>query len=135
MFKGFKEFISQGNAIELAVAVIIGGAFKPIVDNITKVILDIIGQIIGSPNFDSVGQFKIFQDADSYIQPGTIITALVNFLLVAFAVYFAIVMPMNKLKERMKREEEAKPAEPTETEILGEIRDLLAKQAGAAPSR
>lgn len=135
MFKGFKEFISQGNAIELAVAVIIGGAFKPIVDNITKVILDIIGQIIGSPTFDSVGQFKIFQDADSYIQPGTIITALVNFLLVAFAVYFAIVMPMNKLKERMKREEEAKPAEPTETEILGEIRDLLAKQAGAAPSR
>ena len=43
MLKGFKEFISQGNAIELAVAVIIGGAFKPIVDNITKVILDIIG--------------------------------------------------------------------------------------------
>ena len=135
MFKGFKEFISQGNAIELAVAVIIGGAFKPIVDNITKVILDIIGQIIGSPNFDSVGQFKIFQDADSYIQPGTIITALVNFLLIAFAVYFAIVMPMNKLKERMKQEEEAKPAEPTETEILGEIRDLLAKQAGTTPSR
>ena len=82
-----------------------------------------------------VGQFKIFQDADSYIQPGTIITALVNFLLIAFAVYFAIVMPMNKLKERMKQEEEAKPAEPTETEILGEIRDLLAKQAGTTPSR
>ena len=58
MLKGFKEFISQGNALELAVAVIIGAAFKPIVDAITKVILDIIGQVIGKPNFDSVGQFK-----------------------------------------------------------------------------
>ena len=47
MLKGFKEFISQGNALELAVAVIIGAAFKPIVDAITKVILDIIGQVVG----------------------------------------------------------------------------------------
>jgi len=62
MLKGFKEFISQGNALELAVAVIIGNAFKPIVDAITKVILDILGQIIGKPNFDSIGQFKIFAD-------------------------------------------------------------------------
>ena len=55
MLKGFKEFISQGNALELAVAVIIGNAFKPIVDAITKVILDILGQVIGKPNFDSIG--------------------------------------------------------------------------------
>ena len=59
MIKGFKEFIAQGNALELTVAVIIGAAFKPIVDAITKVILDIIGQIVGQPNFDSIGQFKI----------------------------------------------------------------------------
>ena len=55
MIKGFKEFIAQGNALELAVAVIIGGAFKPIVDSITKVIMTIIGQLIGQPNFDSLG--------------------------------------------------------------------------------
>ena len=72
MLKGFKEFISQGNALELAVAVIIGAAFKPIVDAITKVILDIIGQVVGKPNFDSVGQFKIFASSEDYIQPGTI---------------------------------------------------------------
>ena len=53
MFKGFKEFISQGNALELAVAVIIGAAFKPIVDAITKVIMTIIGQLIGQPNFET----------------------------------------------------------------------------------
>ena len=88
MLKGFKEFISQGNALELAVAVIIGAAFKPIVDAITKVILDIIGQVVGKPNFDSVGQFKIFASSEDYIQPGTIATAVVNFFLVAVAVYF-----------------------------------------------
>ena len=122
MIKGFKEFIAQGNALELAVAVIIGGAFKPIVDSITKVILDIVGQIIGSPNFDSVLQFKI-KESGQYIQPGTILTTVINFLLVAIAVYFCIVVPMNKLKEM---QEEEKPAEPTDVELLGEIRDLLA---------
>mgnify|MGYP001000433060 FL=1 len=131
MLKGFKEFISQGNALELAVAVIIGAAFKPIVDAITKVILDIIGQVIGKPNFDSVGQFKIFESSTEYIQPGTILTAVVNFLLVAVAVYFCIVMPMNKFKERMTKAEEDKPAEPTDVELLTEIRDLLANKPQA----
>ncbi|MEG8106448.1 MULTISPECIES: large conductance mechanosensitive channel protein MscL [Actinomyces] len=130
MIKGFKEFIAQGNALELAVAVIIGAAFKPIVDAITKVILDIIGQIVGQPNFDSIGQFKIFASSTEYIQPGTILTAVVNFFFIAIAVYFAIVMPMNKIKERMakqKAEEEAN--EVTDVELLTEIRDLLSANA------
>ncbi|PZU35160.1 MAG: large conductance mechanosensitive channel protein MscL [Actinomyces sp.] len=131
MLKGFKEFISQGNALELAVAVIIGSAFKPIVDAITKVILDIIGQVVGQPNFDSIGQFKIFESSTDYIQPGTILTAVVNFFLIAIAVYFCIVMPMNKLRERMSKEEEDKPAEPTDVELLTEIRDLLANKPQA----
>ena len=131
MLKGFKEFISQGNALELAVAVIIGSAFKPIVDAITKVILDIIGQVIGKPNFDSVGQFKIFESSTEYIQPGTILTAVVNFLLVAIAVYFCIVMPMNKLRERTAKAKADEPAEPTDVELLTEIRDLLANKPQA----
>lgn len=131
MLKGFKEFISQGNALELAVAVIIGSAFKPIVDAITKVILDIIGQVVGQPNFDSIGQFKIFESSTDYIQPGTILTAVVNLFLIAIAVYFCIVMPMNKLRERMSKEEEDKPAEPTDVELLTEIRDLLANKPQA----
>ena len=131
MLKGFKEFISQGNALELAVAVIIGAAFKPIVDAITKVILDIIGQVIGKPNFDSVGQFKIFESSTEYIQPGTILTAVVNFLLVAIAVYFCIVMPMNKLRERTAKARADEPAEPTDVELLTEIRDLLANKPQA----
>ena len=131
MLKGFKEFISQGNALELAVAVIIGAAFKPIVDAITKVILDIIGQVIGKPNFDSVGQFKIFESFTEYIQPGTILTAVVNFLLVAIAVYFCIVMPMNKLRERTAKAKADEPAEPTDVELLTDIRDLLANKPQA----
>lgn len=143
MIKGFKEFIAQGNALELAVAVIIGGAFKPIVDSITKVIMTIIGQLIGQPNFDSLGAFSLYQDGkytfhlatakelaanpDGFVMPGEIVTTIINFILIAIAVYFAIVMPMNKGKERLakqKAEEEAN--EVTDVELLTEIRDLLA---------
>lgn len=125
MLKGFKDFIAQGNALELAVAVIIGAAFKPIVDAITAVIMGIIGAVIGSPNFDSVGQFTI--NGSDPIQPGAIVTAIVNFLLIAIAVYFCIVLPMNKLKERTaKTEVEEEAVEVTDTELLVQIRDLLA---------
>ena len=131
MFKGFKDFIAQGNALELAVAVSIGAAFKPIVDAITDVIMTILGQIIGHPNFDSVGQFKITASATEYVHPGTIVTALVNFLRVAAAVYFAIVLPMNKVKERLAKEKAAEEAkEVTDVQLLTEIRDLLS--AGSA---
>ena len=57
---------------------------------------------------------------------GTILTAIINFLLIALAVYFCIVLPMNKFKERMKKAKDDKPAEPTEAELLVQIRDLLA---------
>lgn len=125
MLKGFKEFISQGNVIELAVGVIIGGAFAPIVKSVTDLIMGIIGALVGQPNFDSVLAFSI--NGSDPIQPGTIITAVVNFLLIAAAVYFCIMLPMNKLRERTKAEQEAAPAAPSETELLTEIRDLLAK--------
>ena len=146
MSKGFKEFIAPGNARELAVAGIIGGAFKPIVDSITTVIMTILGQLIGQPNFDSLGAFSLYQNgqytfhlataqelatnAKGYVMPGTIITTVINFLLMAVAVYFAIVLPMNTIKERMakqKAEEEAK--EVTDVELLTEIRDLLSANA------
>ena len=121
----------QGNVIDLAVAVIIGNAFKPIVDKVTETIMGIIGQVIGSPNFDSVGKFSLLSnpqgDAD-YIYPGAILTQVINFLLIAAAVYFCIVLPMNKFKERMKKSEPEASAEPTDVELLTEIRDLLAAQ-------
>ena len=130
MIQGFKEFISKGNALDLAVAVIIGAAFTPIVTAITDVIMGIIGAVIGKPNFDSVLQFTI--NGSDPIQPGTIITAVVNFLLVATAVYFAIVVPMNKIKATTAKKEDAveeAPAVPsTEEQLLTESRDLLANK-------
>lgn len=146
MIKGFKEFIAQGNALELAVAVIIGGAFKPIVDSITTVIMTILGQLIGQPNFDSLGAFSLYQDGsytfhlatakelaanpDGFVMPGTIITTIINFLLIGIAVYFAIVMPMNKVRERMAKQKAAEEAaEVSDVELLTEIRDLLSANA------
>lgn len=127
MIQGFKEFISKGNVIDLAVAVIIGAAFSPIVKAITDVIMGVIGALVGQPNFDSVLQFSI--NGSDPIQPGTIITALVNFLLVAAAVYFAIVLPMNKIKERTAAAAADEAEEPSEdVKLLGEIRDLLANK-------
>lgn len=127
MIQGFKEFISKGNVLDLAVAVIIGASFTPIVKSVTDVIMGIIGAIVGQPNFDSVLQFSI-RGSDP-IQPGTIITAIVNFLLVAFALYFAIVVPMNALKKRRAKEDAEKVEEPSEdVKLLGEIRDLLAEK-------
>ena len=127
MIQGFKEFISKGNVLDLAVAVIIGASFTPIVKSVTDVIMGIIGAIVGQPNFDSVLQFSI--NGSDPIQPGTIITAIVNFLLVASALYFAIVVPMNALKKRRAKEDAEKVEEPSEdVKLLGEIRDLLAEK-------
>ena len=82
--------------------------------------MTIIGQLIGQPNFDSLGAFSLYQNGsytfhlataqelaanpDGFVMPGTIVTTIINFLLIAVAVYFAIVMPMNKVKERLAKE-------------------------------
>lgn len=128
MLEGFKKFIMRGNVLDLAVGVIIASAFSPIVSALTdKVIMPLIGAIFGKPSFDSVGEFTI---NGALIQPGTIITAVVNFLLIAAALYFCIVLPMNKMAERKAAKaepvaEEA-PVMSDEAKLLMEIRDALA---------
>ena len=123
MLQGFKEFITRGNAIDLAVGVIIGGAFAPIVAAVTAVIMGILGGLFGQPNFDQVGSFMV---NDAEILPGAIVTAIINFLIVAAALYFFVVVPMNKLAARRK-EENTEPEAPAEdVRVLTEIRDLLA---------
>ena len=126
MIKGFREFIMRGNVIDMAIGIIIGAAFTPIVTAISDMLMNIIAGLIGAPNFDSVLQFSI---NDAVIQPGTILTALVNFLLVAAALYFFVVMPMNKFNDRIHRNDEAiEEAVDANTELLTEIRDLLKEQ-------
>lgn len=82
MLDGFKKFIMRGNVIDLAVGVIIGAAFKPIINALTdKILLRLISAIFGKPSFNEVGTFYI---GTTPIEPGFLITAVVNFLIVAF---------------------------------------------------
>ena len=134
MLQGFKDFISRGNAIDLAVGVIIGGAFSTVVSALTdKFLMPLISAIFGKPNFDKVGAFTL---NGSEVMPGAIVTALVNFLLVAAALYFFLVVPMNKLHELGSKDMEEGPADEEdsdETKLLKQIRDLMRQQQGLPP--
>ena len=127
MLKGFKEFISRGNVVELAVGVIIGAAFKNIVDALVDGIINpLIAAVIGKPDFSDA---FILTLNGTDVKFGVLITAVINFLLMAFAIYFCIVVPMNALNARRKKAEDEVPeAEVSdEVKLLTEIRDALAK--------
>ena len=127
MLKGFKEFISRGNVVELAVGVIIGAAFKNIVDALVDGIINpLIAAVIGKPDFSDA---FILTLNGSDVKFGLLITAVINFILMAFAIYFCIVVPMNALNARRKKDADETPeAEASdEVKLLTEIRDALAK--------
>ena len=127
MLKGFKEFISRGNVVELAVGVIIGAAFKNIVDALVDGIINpLIAAVIGKPDFSAA---FILTLNGSDVKFGLLITAVINFILMAFAIYFCIVVPMNALNARRKKAEDEAPAAEVsdEVKLLTEIRDALAK--------
>jgi large conductance mechanosensitive channel len=121
MLKGFRDFVLRGNVIDLAVGVIIGVAFKGIVDKLVEGVFNpALGAVVGKPNFDNalaLGPIKL----------GIVLTALVNFVLTAGVIYFFLVLPMNRLLARIRART---PEEPTpEVKLLIEIRDLLAKRS------
>ena len=132
MLKGFKEFIMRGNVIELAVGVVIGAAFTAIVTAFSDNIINPLIASIGGADFTGLGVHIISGNDATFVDFGALITAVINFLLIAAVVYFIIVAPMNKLDEVQKRHKGVDPEEPapTETELLSEIRDLLATQQG-----
>jgi large conductance mechanosensitive channel len=125
MLKGFKEFIMRGNVVDLAVAVVIGAAFGQVVTAIVENLINpLIAAIFGKPDISGVLTFTI-NNAEFSI--GAILQACLNFLFVAAAIYFVIVMPLNKLAERRARGVEPEPAPlTTDQQLLTEIRDALA---------
>ncbi|RKQ36903.1 large conductance mechanosensitive channel protein MscL [Kocuria tytonis] len=132
MLSGFKEFIMKGNVMDLAVAVIIGAAFSKIVNALVEsVLMPAISAVVGSPNLDT---FAVVTLRGNDLKFGVLLTAIVNFLLIAAAVYFCIVLPMNKMIERRNRrmgiEPTTEPADPN-TVLLTEIRDALKGHPGA----
>jgi large conductance mechanosensitive channel len=119
MFKGFRQFIMRGNVIDLAVAVVIGAAFGAVVTAfVTNILTPFIAAIVGKPDF-SAFSFTVNGTAIPY---GLFLNALISFLLIAAAVYFVMVAPMNAWKARAARS--AVPADPTTKkcpECLSEI--------------
>ncbi|MCK9794757.1 large conductance mechanosensitive channel protein MscL [Isoptericola sp. 4D.3] len=136
MFDGFKAFIMRGSVVDLAVGLIIGSAFTAVVTAMVDNILNpIIGAIFGKPDLTNLWDIRLRGEHDgipaSVLSVGGFLDAVLNFLIVAAALYFAIVMPLNKLAERRARGQEEEP-EPLaqDTVLLQEIRDLLAAQSG-----
>ncbi len=131
MINGFKEFIMKGNVIDLAVAVVIGAAFSAVVNALVEsVLMPLISALVGSPNFDDFAKVTI---NGNEILFGVFLTAIVNFLLIAAAVYFLIVLPMNKLFRRRDRklelEEDVEAEVDPQVALLTEIRDSLRQRA------
>ena len=130
MFKGFKDFLMRGNVVDLAVAVVIGSAFTAIVTAFTTgLIKPLISAIGGTDAAQGLG-YQIFDNNKAtFLDIGGVINAAINFVLVAAVVYFVIVLPVKHVQERRKRGQEPGPSEPTDVELLIEIRDLLRAQA------
>lgn len=130
MLKGFKDFLMRGNVVDLAVAVVVGAAFTAVVTAFTNSFLKPLIQLISGG-----GQF-----AGAFVVNGVVfdyasfINAVVTFVLTAAVVYFLVVYPLKMVSERRKRGEEEGPAQPTDVELLTEIRDLLREQQ-ARPAR
>ena len=141
MLQEFKEFIAKGNVMDLAVAVIIAGAFAVIVSSLTSdVIMPIVGVIFGDVDFSSKylvlsGEVEPGMSLEAAREAGanvlawgSFVTSIINFLILAFII-FLLVRYANKLKARFEKPSEAEdaPAGPTEIELLTEIRDALKK--------
>ncbi|MGW5054897.1 large-conductance mechanosensitive channel protein MscL [Actinokineospora sp. NPDC004072] len=130
MLKGFKDFLMRGNVVDLAVAVIIGAAFTTIVTAFTDgLIKPLINAIGGSDAAQGLGIRILPDNPSTFLDFGSVINAVINFLIVGAVIYFVIVLPIKTIQDRRKRGAEAGPAEPTDVELLTEIRDLLRQQS------
>jgi large conductance mechanosensitive channel len=130
MMKEFKEFAMKGNVVDMAVGIVIGGAFGKIISSLVKdVIMPPIGVLLGDVDFSKLG-YVVKEATDTaeavIVKYGSFLNTIIEFIIIAFAI-FMVVKGMNN----MKKKEEAKPAAPpapsNEETLLSEIRDLLKK--------
>ncbi len=123
LFNEFKDFINQGNAMDLAIGVIIGAAFKGIVDSLVNhIIMPIIGVLTGGVDLSSM----VLKIGEATISYGLFLNAIINFLTITLVI-FLIVKSLSKLK-RKKAEEAEEPAIAEEVLLLRDIRDSLKKE-------
>jgi large conductance mechanosensitive channel len=129
MLKGFRDFVLRGNVVDLAIAVVIGAAFGAVVTAlVADFITPLIAAIGGQQDFSKL-TFKVHNSTFLY---GAFINAVISFLFIAAAIYFVVVLPLNRLAERRAAKVEAGEPDPEpkpeEIILLEQIRDLLAKQ-------
>ena len=134
MLKGFKDFLLRGNVVDLSVAVVMGAAFGGIVSAFTDKIIKPLLNAITPPSSPGLSLQLVAGKPSTQIDFAALITTAINFVMVAVVVYFVIVLPMKTIQQRRRRGEEPGPAEPTDIELLKEIRDLLSVQAGSRSS-
>ncbi|HEU4492232.1 MAG TPA: large conductance mechanosensitive channel protein MscL [Jiangellales bacterium] len=134
MIKGFRDFITRGNVLDLAVAVVIGTAFTAVVTSVVENLINPVIAAIGSP--DTGGLATPLRDyPEATINWGAVVTALINFFVIAAVVYAVFVAPMNRYRELRARGDEDEPgAPPEDVMLLQEIRDLLRSQQGPPPT-
>lgn len=132
--KGFKDFVMKGNVIDLAVGVVIGGAFTALITAIVENLIQPVINVFGGGNVDGLA-FTI-TNAATKIDLGAIISAVIAFLITAAVVYFIFILPMAKARQMDRKRrgipEEEESAAPEDVVLLTEIRDLLQAQRGTA---
>ncbi|QCB50329.1 large conductance mechanosensitive channel protein MscL [Rhodococcus sp. PAMC28707] len=122
MLKGFKDFLLRGNVVDLAVAVVVGAAFTAIVTAFTTNIVNPLIAALGGSNEYGWG-FKITSSPETFVNVGAVITAVINFIILAAVVYFVLVLPVTTAKKRFVSEPDK---ELSDVDVLVQIRDMLA---------
>ena len=129
MIKGFKDFVLRGNVVDLAVAVAIGAAFTAVVTAFTDGVINPLLAVLGGADVPGLGFFLRQGNEATFVDFGAVISAIVNFVIVAAAIYFLIVVPVNRLLAMRRRGQEPEVEAPSEDILLlQEIRDLLRAQ-------
>jgi len=123
VLKGFKEFLSQGNIVDLAVAVVIGTAFTGLVTKFTESLITPLLNRVGANKETSIGALKISIGGGQYIDLNILLSAFINFFLIALVLYFFVMLPYNTLRKKGEVEQ----ADDAQVVLLTEIRDLLAQ--------
>ncbi|GAB2657049.1 large conductance mechanosensitive channel protein MscL [Prescottella soli] len=125
MLKGFKDFLLRGSVLDLAVAVVVGAAFTAIVTAFTSNIVNPLVAAVGGSKEYGLGFHIIAGNEATYVNLGAVITAVINFVIIAAVVYFVLIVPANAVKARFATEEEDTKA--SEADLLIQIRDILAE--------
>jgi large conductance mechanosensitive channel len=123
VFKGFKDFLLRGNVLDLAVAVVVGAAFTAIVTSFTQNVINPLVAVAGGGNELGWGYQLLADNPATFVNLGAVVTAVINFVIIAAVVYFILIVPANAAKKRFVTEPGDKKA--SEADLLIQIRDLL----------